>query len=307
MNHERAFRLAQDQLHRGQVDQAIETLAEILGESPDEADAHALLALCLVRKKRLHAARLEATRSLELEPDSAFAHVAVATCETADRRFTLAERHLQDALALVPDSTVARYQLAWLYLLWGREHDAAAEAETACGLQPDDAELWALRGRVAWALGDRDQARQFAAESLEIDPEQVDALVLLGELDLAAGDVDAARQHAAWALHVNPEDYGAITLIGAIKARQNLLLGLWWRFQSFVSAGSRARAVALLVGIYVLYRISVIMLEENGMKEWAPFAQGLWLAFCVYTWVAPSLLVRALEKELAQVRLRSSF
>ena len=75
----RLFNHAVAQLGRGQVDAAIETLARLLGQSPDDADAHALRALCLLRRKRLHAARLEAGTALSLEPDSVFAHRAMAT------------------------------------------------------------------------------------------------------------------------------------------------------------------------------------------------------------------------------------
>lgn len=307
MNRDRTLELAMEKLERGQVDQAIDDLAMLLGEDPDDARAHALLSLCLLRRKRVHAAGLESRRALELEPESPLAHVAAAASHTAARRFVQAERHLLEALAHDPDWSLARRDLANLYRLWGRDADAIAQIEQACAQSPDEPSAWALRAQLAVAAGRNADAQVYARQALEIDPEHVDAIVALGHAELATGLTDRANEHAVWALYLDPGDEAAITLLGAIKARKSLLLGLWWRFQSFVSSGSRTRALALLIGMFLAYRVAVIALEENGHADWAPFVQGLWLAFCVYTWVAPAIFRRALAKELSQVRLKPDF
>jgi hypothetical protein len=65
--------------------------------------------------------------------------------------------------------------------------------------------------------------------------------------------------------------------------------------------------VVVLIGMFALYRCTVIVLEAHGLQQWAPFANGLWLAVCAYTWVAPSLFARALKRELEQVALKPTF
>lgn len=301
------FSIAEQQHARGQIDAAIETLTRVLGEDPDDGDAHAFLAICLLKRNRLHAAALEALRGAELDPESLFIHLASASVATAHRRFQLAEEHLATARGLYPEADAVYEHLARLYSTWGRGDEAIANCLRACELAPGDAGHWALRARLELGGGDRREAARYALEALELDPENVEALCVIGHCELADGQVDAAREHAAWALQIDPMNEGALTLLAAIKMRQSLVLGLWWRFQAFVSAGSRLRAVALLIGIFLLYRIAMIALDENGKDHLLAPLSFAWMGFCLYTWVAPGIFWKAVRRELEQVRLRPNF
>jgi Flp pilus assembly protein TadD len=300
--------LAIDQLGRGQVLDAIETLAELLGDEPDDADAHALLAMALVRRKRLHAARLEADSAIALEPESPLAHVASGVVDSSRRHYPSAERHLLEAASLDPGSDWIQRELSRLYQLWQKPARARECAARALELDPDMAENIVLSAELAFADGDFGRAGEMATQALEENPEHIDALVLLGRVELQRGDPRRAREHAIWALQLDPDDSGARALLCAIKARESWLIGLWWRFQSWVSAGSNTRAMLLLVGLFVAYRSSVILLEGGGVDE--RYVQAIrlaWIAFCIYTWVAPAMFVRALRKEMEQVKLRADF
>lgn len=304
---EHLFRHAQRMLDNGQVDQAMDALTQLLGEDPDDGDAHALLSLCLVRRKRLHAAKLEAQRAAELEPESVFAHLAMGSVLTARREFTAAAQHLVAALELDPESDFPHAQLARLYEAWGKRDLAKSHAIRACEISADDAGNWALRGSLEYSAGDRKTARLYASTALEIDPEHADALVLVGHCDLSTGNVQSAREHAVWALQADPTDEGALTLLGAIKARRSPVLGLWWRFQSFLSAGSSRRMLLLLVGIYLLYRIAMITLADHGMGEMVGPLSIVWLCFCAYTWFAPALFWKSVRREMDTVALRGDY
>ena len=96
-------------------------------------------------------------------------------------------------------------------------------------------------------------------------------------------------------------------MLAAIKARQNWFLGVWWRFQTWVTAGSSRRAIALLVGMYLLYRAAGIALVDHGLKTWTPALSIVWLGFCVYTWFAPGIFMRSVRRELETVKLRPDF
>ena len=297
-----------EQIGRGQVLEAIDTLAELLGEVPDDADSHALLALCLVRRKRLHAAKLEADSAIALEPESPLAHVAAGVVAASRRRYAQAEIHLLEAASLDPGNDWVQRELAHTYLIWHKPARARECAQRALELQPDQPANVVLVGEMALADGDAARAGQLALQALEDDPEHIDAVVLLGRVELQRGETREARQHAIWALQLDPDDTGARALLCAIKARESLLLGLWWRFQAWVSAGSSSRAILLLVGLYVAYRAAVILLEGEGADaRYVQALQVVWLAFCVYTWVAPAMFDRALRKEMSEVRLRPNF
>ncbi|MGH8079338.1 MAG: tetratricopeptide repeat protein [Lysobacter sp.] len=301
------YRMAERYYAHGQIDEAIDALLRLLGEDAEQSDAHAFLALCLVKRKRLHAAGLEAQRALELESESPFAHLAAAIVAIARRSFKTAQAHLSTARELDPDSAQIADAFARLYLAWGRDAQALEEARRACELDPDDVDYPALLASLELRRGDRARAEALAREVLHAHPEHVEALCVLGHCELAAGRTDSAREHAAWALQIEPTDGDALTLMAAVKARRSWLLGLWWRFQSFISAGSRTRAVVLLLGIFLLYRIALIALPQQGHAEWTGPLSYAWLAFCAYTWIAPGLFWRSLKKELEQVRLRPGF
>lgn len=301
------FRHAQLMLERGQTEQAMDALTELLGDDPDDGDAHALLAICLVRRKRLHAARLEAQRAAELDPESVFAHLAMGGVLFARREFALAEQHLSSALELDPESDQPHAQLARLYDAWGKPDDAMAHALRACELAPASASNWALRGSLEHSAGNRVAALEHAVSALEIDPEHLDALVLAGHCELASGNAHSAHEHAVWALQIDPTDEGPLTLLGAIKARQSIFLGAWWRFQSFMTAGSSRRMLLLLVGIFLVYRIVLIALGNNGMDHLVTPLAIVWLGFCAYTWFAPTLFWKSVKREMESVTLRSDY
>lgn len=301
------YHMAERYYGHGQIDQAIDALLRLLSEDADHADAHAFLALCLVKRKRLHAAALEARRALELEPESAFAHLAAAVVAIARREYKNAQAHLLSARELQPESAPVANTFARLYDAWGRDALALEEARTACTLDPDESDYPALLAALELRRGNHAVAQELAREVLSAHPQNVEALCVLGHCELAAGRTDSARDHAAWALQIDPTDADALTLMAAVKARRSWLLGAWWRFQSFISAGSRTRAVLLLLGMFLLYRIALIALPQQGHAEWTGPLSYAWLAFCAYTWVAPGLFWRSVKKELAQVRLRPGF
>lgn len=67
---------------------------------------------------------------------------------------------------------------------------------------------------------------------------------------LRRGDVSGAREHAVWALRTDGSDPDALRLLAVIKARESLLLGLWFRVGS-VLAGLGPSAMLVLLAAYV--------------------------------------------------------
>ena len=110
-----------------------------------------------------------------------------------------------------------------------------------------------------------------------------------------------------WALGADATDRAALALLCSVKARDNPLLGLWWRFQAFVGAGSPMRTVAIVIGLYVVYRIMTIALGQFGHAQAAGIASIGWLLFCVYTWVAPAMFAKMLAREMQSVSLKPDY
>ena len=99
----------------------------------------------------------------------------------------------------------------------------------------------------------------------------------------------------------------ALTLLSAVKARRNPLLGAWFRFSAFIGSGGGRRTILLLVGLYLGVLLLSLVLADSGFPTLSQGVSYAWLAFCVYTWVAPTIFQRMLRKELEQVKLRPDF
>lgn len=300
---DRLMERASQQIRHQNVRGAIDSLRQALSLDADHGEAHALLAICLHDERRLHAAEHEARLSVTLEPDSGLANYAMAVIQQAKRRFALAEEHFERALAGDPGNTVFVLGLAHLYGLWHRTDKVLPLLEKARELAPDDPDCWsALAGHYREAR-DYERAESAARRALELDPQNVDGLLVMGHLLLREGRVQDAREHALLVLRENALHEGGIALLSAVKARQSLLLGLWWRFNSFFGAGSPTRRVLMLVGLYLVYRVGVMVLGDFGYENAQLPLVLAWLGFCVYTWVGPAVFEKQLKRELEPARI----
>jgi Flp pilus assembly protein TadD len=286
---------------------AIETLRKVLTDDPDHAMAHAMLALCLHDQKRIYAAKFEAGLALALDPDSTLAHHAMAMVALAQRDFVTAERHFNEALRIEPGHPTFLRSLARLYDLWNKPDKVLPLLEQAREALPDDAENWAALAEFHFEHGDARRAEPLVRQALELDPENPRALVVMGHLLLKRGEVEDARQHALTVLSSDATHEQALHLLSAIKARQSFVLGLWWRFNSFVSLGSMTRRVAILLGLYLAYRIGSLVLVDLGYKQATLFLSLLWLGFCIYTWVGPAWFNRKIQEEFHPASVNSKY
>ncbi|WP_261694238.1 tetratricopeptide repeat protein [Tahibacter amnicola] len=306
-SNDRLFNLAMRQMQHGQLQEAMDTLCNVLAHQPDSALAHALLALCLRDRKRLSSAEQEAGAALALAPQLWFAHMAMGLVQQGLRKPELARTHLMTAIELAPTEDWPRRELGRHYLMLDQRTKALEWIESACAADPTDTANLALLAQ--WHLEGRafDRAEAVAREALAIDPQSQDALVVLGWVALRQNRLEEAQEHAVWAVQQNPEDESALRLLVAIKTRRSPLLGLWFRFNSFLVGGGGTRMVLLLVGMYLAYRVLTLLLHDLEQPTAATMLNYVWLAFVIYTWVAPAQFQRMLRKELEQVKLKPDF
>jgi tetratricopeptide (TPR) repeat protein len=288
----------------GQLDGAIEQLKQLLSDDPDLAEAHAWLALCLLRKRRLHSAAVEAGLAITLGPELLLSHVVAAEVALAKRDFKAAGRHIETLLAESPENpALYRLKARWLTLT-GKRNERLPVLEHALALAPDDPEtLAALSGHFA-DMGQADRARQLADDALRVDPENHGALVAMGAALLLQGDTAGAREHAILALRADPLAPDALALLTSVKTRSNPLLGAWWHYATWLERIGPTRSVIVLLTAFVLYRLAVIVAQQQGAAELAGGIQIIWLGIVVYSFVGPVLFRKALRRELEDVQLR---
>lgn len=285
---------------------AIDALKRALAEEPTHAAAHALLAQSLLATRRIHAAAREAGEALLHDPELPVALYAFAAAAMAQRRWTDARQALDGLLAAEPNDPANLRLMAEL-----RRRDDPRTAvpllERAREIDPDDVFTLVDLGEVLLQLGDSSRADALAQAALGHAPELVSAHVLAGRVALQRGDADTAREHVGAALRADPGDQGALWLLTALKARENPLLGLWWRLQVLLGEGGSGRSLAILLGMLVAVRIAVIVADACDQPALAMLLSYAWLGFCIYTWAAPEMFQRMLQRELAKVTLKPGF
>jgi tetratricopeptide (TPR) repeat protein len=287
----------------GQYDGAIDLLRRALTVDPDLADAHAWLAMCLLHKRRVHAAKIEADLALTLEAESPFAHWVAAEVCIARRELAAAERHAELLIAARPELPAAYRLLARCYLLTGRSKKRLPLLEEALRRSPEDPETLADVAEYHAESGDLAAAWRYADQALRIAPENQSALVAMGSTLLARGDVQGARDHALQALRADPTNPGALRLLTAVKTRSNPLLGLWWRYATWCERVGPAKQIVVLLAAYAIQRFATIAALGADRDTLASGISYAWLAICVYSFVGPALFRRALQKELTGVSL----
>lgn len=299
--------MAAASLGRGAPDTAIDLLRQVLGEAPDHAGAHALLALALLASKRVHAAEHEASLALRLDPQNPDAHLVMGRVAMARRRFDRADEHLSTARQLAPESTVVLQAVSALRQLQRRRGDALELLERARELDPEEPSVLADLADLHLDAGRIEEAERTAREALELEPEHSAALVCMGRVRLQRGDVEGAREHAAEALRDDPNDGAALRLLADIKARQNKLLGLWWRFSVWLGTLGSGRALMVLLGTFLVYRVLSVDAKDAGNELLGNTLHVVWLAICAYTWIAPGIFARSVRRELGEVTLRDDY
>jgi tetratricopeptide (TPR) repeat protein len=288
----------------GQLDGAIDLLKRALTLNPDLAEAHAWLALCLLRKRRLHAAVVEAGLATTLGPELLLSHLVAAEVAIAKRDFEGAGRHIETLLAEAPETPAFhRLKARWLSLT-GKRNERLPVLEEARRLAPADPETLAQLSEHFAEAGDARRARQLADEALRIEPENHNALVAMGWALLRSGDKAGAREHAIDALRADATAPDALALLTSVKTRSNPLLGAWWHYATWLQRIGPTRSVIVLLAAFALQRVAAIYAEQHGEAGLSTTISVVWLAIVVYTFVGPMLFQRALRRELESVELR---
>jgi predicted Zn-dependent protease len=286
---------------------AVEWLRRALTEDPLSALAHALLAMCLADTQRLYAAEHEATLALELEPELDVAHLAMAEVRLGQRKLAQAESHLDELLRLDPDSQGALRLRARIASADGRLHEAVAVLEQARSLDPEDMATLVALGHAYLAVHRLGEANEVSLDVLRENADSHAGLVLRGWVVLLHGDTADAREHALLVLRHGGDNHESIRLLVATKARSSIFLGLWWRFNARLSTMTGQRQALTLIGMYVGYRLVVIVADQRGYHALALVVACAWIAFVLYTYAAVPVFKRMLARELGSVRLRRGF
>ena len=307
MSNDPRFDRALGYLSSGQTDSAIDMLAELLGEAPEEPVYHAVLAACLLNQGRLAGADYELGVAQSLDPNLAYVYFVRSQLLFYQRKFKDALASCDEALRLDPEFVDALLMQARLFLLLDKPDDALNRLERAAFLSPNSVEVLVAFGDYHNAQGSNAEALTFARDAMRIDAGSDDANVLMGETLLALRDIAEADMHARYAVSQNPSNQAALRLLVNVRMRENWFNGLWWRFNNWISRFSTAQQGLVLILGFLLFQLSAQIVTDLGYPTAGSVLGYAWLGIVLYSWVALPIYERALQKTLSEFRFNPKF
>ena len=225
---------AEEAIESGNYGGAIEACQRILGQFPEFAGAHRIMAEAYAEKGDYEAAREAYQRTIERDPQSIAAHLGLGMLadEAGDRDSALAyvqvaweidprRRDLREHVSRISQQLygadgrlyLTRAALASLHFHAGRWDRAVSEAAQVLQDYPSRIDVQVRLAESLWRRGDDEQARQASDSILRALPSAVVPLLILADIHRRQGDQQVAENYLSQARSIDPDGVRAADLI----------------------------------------------------------------------------------------------
>lgn len=191
------MRRARQALSDGNDSQAIHFLLEELDVNPDNAIAHALIALSCYHLGSYSLARDAATQALDCFPEEMVEPrygMMLLRCDINVYMGDSVEafNDVNEAIRINPQSPIAYDRRGKFYCSQGRYEHARADYAHAVELDPEYSDGIMGLGHVALLTGEFDRAIELYSTTIALDPTNYTAIAMRGRAYLGAGQYDKA-------------------------------------------------------------------------------------------------------------------
>ncbi|MBI3945573.1 MAG: tetratricopeptide repeat protein [Armatimonadetes bacterium] len=277
-------------LRQERYDQAARELRGALADDPDDAFAHALLAIALSASEKYPEATEQARAAIHLGPDLPLAHYALANVLGARGYLKEAEAAIREAIRLDPEDPDHFGVLARLAIQQRRWQDALGAADQGLRLDPEHDECANLRAMALVQLGRKEDAGAAIEGALARDPENALTHANQGWALLHQGRHKEAMESFREALRLDPElEWARAGIVEALKAR-HLLYGLMLRYFLWMSRlSARGQWAVVLGGVFGVRILRNLAREMPALRPVVTPIVALYLLFALLTWTADPL------------------
>lgn len=263
---------------------------QALAQNPQDASAHAMLALCRVQQDRAADALEEARQAVGLAPDEApFHRILGLVLHRLDReREALA--CVDEALRLDPNDTDAHVLRAVIHLALRQWIRALQSAEDALALDPEHVEAANVRAMALVRLGRKEEATLTVDHALHREPDNALSHANQGWNCLHANDPRRAKEHFREALRLDPTlDYAREGMLEALKAR-NPVYRLMLAYYLWIGRQSGWLQWAFILGVFFGGRVIGALHETAPRFSWlfTPLLV-IFYAFIYLSWTSQPL------------------
>lgn len=271
---------------QARFDLAEDALRLALSADPDDAYAHALLALCLEGQDQYEKAADEARRAVGLDPSEPLGHYALGRAAQALGRYEEAVASSREAIRLDPESPQKRWLLGSLLLDLGEAREALDMAEEGLRLDSEHSSCNNLRALALVHLGRDEEAVESTAAALARNPENPHTHAARGWA-LIRTSPPAALEHFREALRLDPSNEPARAgLVESLKSR-NRIYHAFLRYSLRMDRLSvRARWAVLLGLVFAYQMVQTATRSDPRLTYLAVPVLVLWCVFVLLTWIA---------------------
>jgi tetratricopeptide (TPR) repeat protein len=272
------FALAESELRR-----------HILNE-PEDAMAHALLALSLSEQKKHREAVESARRAIHLAPMLPYAHYVLSYVYNQQDQLDGAEKAIDEALRLDPEDADYFAMLSSIKLQRRRWQEALDAAQRGLYFNSEHVGCINLRAMALNQMGMSDEAAAAIEGALSVEPENALTHANRGWQEVHRGNYEQAMTCFREALRIDAElEWAREGVVEVLKAR-NPIYRVMLRYFLWSSRLSSGATWGLIIGFYFFSRL--MRAAMRAKPELAPFLwplYGLYLAFVLMTWIARPL------------------
>lgn len=275
---------------QGRIDLAEKELRSYLGDNPDSDWAHALLALCLLKKDSLDEAFQESQTAIGLGPENALNHHVHSEVLLRRKKPNEAEAAIREAIQLDPYNSIYYGQLASIHMEQTRWKEMLDAANFGLEADPGDTNCAKYRSIALVRLGRPAEASETMRGALEYDPDDGYNHANLGWALMEEGQYKEAMGHFREALRLEPNsEYARQGIIHALRA-QNVLYRPILRYFLWAQKLKARYALYLFLGSFLL--VNYLVAQSQLHPEYAPFIQPVLLCYMIFvvsSWLANPL------------------
>lgn len=279
---ERAQQLVQLQRYK----EAEKDLRLLLSQQPENPDALALLAICQAEQGQLPEAMKTIQNAIGKSPDADYLLYLHSLFLFRSDKLKDAERVIKNAISFNPRSADYFGLLAAIKISQKEFAQGLDYANQGLAVDPDNLQCLNTRSNALFKLDRKEEAYSTIQEALNQDPENELTHTNLGWGLLERGDHKKALSHFREALKINPNyEYAKAGLIEGLKSRY-LFYRLFLKYAFFISNLKAKYQWALLIGLYVGMRlISNVAEKDPELAVWLNPIVYLYIAFALSTWI----------------------
>ena len=288
----------------GKHQQAEELIRKELGENPDDATTHALLAISLMEQERKQDAVDEAALAIHLQPDDDFPYYVMAMLQFQLNDHKAAYENIANAIEIDPSDPNLFALQANIYAADQKWRKALASANEGLEWVPDHEGCNNFRAMALMKLGREEEAGEGLEAILQENPDDSFTHANTGWTLLQTGNHKKAAEHFREALRLEPNnEWAREGVITSLKSKNPIYrLMLKWVF--WMSKFDEGRKQTIIFGMW----IAVIFSERIEqalpfLSPVMPWLLGGYLIFALSTWLTEPFfdMTLALSREGRQI------